>query len=227
MSRQSCLVIHHHHHGYALLAFFGIENRTLWSPLQIHRFCRKNRAPHICRCFLCFDDVHVSCILCCIPSFLLSQSNTIILLFQTRQTSPQMNSISKLGFLSARSVCLYQSSMTSASNGLLMRVLVLYCLCSNFSCLSSLSNGWWSVRVDPLLSKLRYKNRVIVFNHELICKILGLKTTLESWGSLGIQKGWTNSNSCIGMEIELKLQSASLLLKTVRIESLSWGLLPY
>jgi hypothetical protein len=34
---------------------------------------------------------------------------------------------------------------------------------------------WMMKRVDPLLSEFRYKNRVIIFNCELICKILGLE----------------------------------------------------
>jgi hypothetical protein len=34
---------------------------------------------------------------------------------------------------------------------------------------------WMMKCVDPLLSEFRYKNRVIIFNRELICKILGLE----------------------------------------------------
>jgi hypothetical protein len=35
-------------------------------------------------------------------------------------------------------------------------------------------------RVDPLLSEFRYKNRVIVFNRDLICKILGLENNARA-----------------------------------------------
>jgi hypothetical protein len=39
---------------------------------------------------------------------------------------------------------------------------------------------WMMKRVDPFLSEFRYKNRVIVFNRDLICKILGLENNARA-----------------------------------------------
>jgi hypothetical protein len=38
---------------------------------------------------------------------------------------------------------------------------------------------WMMKHVDPLLSEFRYKTRVIVFNRDLICKILGLENNVR------------------------------------------------
>jgi hypothetical protein len=39
---------------------------------------------------------------------------------------------------------------------------------------------WMMKLVDPLLSEFRYKNRVIVFNRDLICRILGLENNARA-----------------------------------------------